>query len=86
MIDWITRVIQPIVPIKREEWTKSILMFFYFFFTITTLYILKPIRNSIFLEELVKSLLQDSSDVNKICRQTPYWLRLKEKFKKNATV
>ncbi|OGW80532.1 MAG: hypothetical protein A3G33_09470 [Omnitrophica bacterium RIFCSPLOWO2_12_FULL_44_17] len=51
MIDWITRVIQPIVPIKREEWTKSILMFFYFFFTITTLYILKPIRNSIFLEE-----------------------------------
>src|SRR3989338_9437824 len=51
MIDWITRVIQPIVPIKREEWTKSILMFFYFFFTISTLYILKPIRNSIFLEE-----------------------------------
>ena len=48
--------------------------------------LVKGSQNSIFLEELVKSLLQDSSDVNKICRQTPYWLRLKEKFKKNATV
>jgi len=49
MVDFITRLIQPIVQIKREEWRKVILMFLYFALTIATLYILKPVRNSIFL-------------------------------------
>ncbi|MBI4394772.1 MAG: MFS transporter [Candidatus Omnitrophica bacterium] len=49
MLDIITRFVQPIVRIKREEWRKAILMFFYFAFTIATLYILKPVRSSLFL-------------------------------------
>jgi UDP-N-acetylmuramoyl-tripeptide--D-alanyl-D-alanine ligase len=46
----------------------------------------KGSQNDIFLEELVKSLLQNSSDINKLCRQSPYWLKLKEKFRKSVTV
>ena len=48
--------------------------------------LVKGSQNSIFLEELVRSLLQNPSDVDKICRQSPYWLKLKEKFKKITTV
>lgn len=47
--------------------------------------LVKGSQNNIFLEELVKLLLQDPSDVNKICRQSPYWLKLKEKFRKSVT-
>lgn len=49
MLDQLTRFVQNIIPIRREEWLKTILMFFYFFFTISTLYILKPIRSAMFL-------------------------------------
>ncbi|MBI4373096.1 MAG: MFS transporter, partial [Candidatus Omnitrophica bacterium] len=49
MLDIITRIVQPIVRIKREEWRKAILMFLYFAFAIATLYILKPVRSSLFL-------------------------------------
>ncbi len=49
MLDIITRLIQPVVQIKRDEWRKAIPMFLYFSFTIATLYILKPIRSSTFL-------------------------------------
>ena len=49
MLDFVTRLVQPIIHIKREEWRKALLMFFYFAFTIATLYILKPIRDSIFI-------------------------------------
>ncbi len=49
MLEHLTRWIQPLVPIRREEWRKTILMFFYFFFTLATLYILKPIQRSLFL-------------------------------------
>ncbi|HLD56532.1 MAG TPA: hypothetical protein VJA00_02825 [Candidatus Omnitrophota bacterium] len=49
MLEFLTRSVQPIIPIRREEWLKTILMFLYFFFTISTLYILKPIRSSMFL-------------------------------------
>ncbi|MBI4398751.1 MAG: MFS transporter [Candidatus Omnitrophica bacterium] len=51
MLDFITLVVQPIVKIRKDEWPKTLLMFFYFFITITCLYILKPVRNSIFLEK-----------------------------------
>ncbi len=49
MLELITRFVQPVVRIKRGEWRKTILMFFYFAFTIATLYILKPVRSSLFL-------------------------------------
>lgn len=43
--------------------------------------LLKGSQNNIFLEELVKALLQHPSDSSKLCRQSPYWLNLKQKFK-----
>lgn len=49
MLDFITRFVQPVIQIKRDEWRKAIPMFLYFAFTISTLYILKPIRSSTFL-------------------------------------
>ncbi|MBI1978324.1 MAG: hypothetical protein HYS55_06185, partial [Candidatus Omnitrophica bacterium] len=49
MFEIITRLIQPIVQIRREEWRKAILMFLYFGCTIATLYVLKPIRSSLFI-------------------------------------
>lgn len=49
MLETIIRFIQSIIPIRRGEWRKSILMFFYFGVTISTLYILKPVRSSLFL-------------------------------------
>ncbi len=51
MLNLITRLVQPIIKIRREEWGKTLLMFVYFFITITCLYILKPIRSAIFLEK-----------------------------------
>lgn len=49
MLEVVTRFVQPIVQIRRGEWRKSVLMFLYFAFTIATLYILKPVRSSLFL-------------------------------------
>lgn len=43
--------------------------------------LIKGSQNTIFLEELVKELLQHQSDSVKLCRQSPYWLNLKSKFK-----
>lgn len=47
----------------------------------TTL-LIKGSQNTIYLEELVKELLINKTDSTKICRQSPYWLDLKEKFRK----
>jgi AAA family ATP:ADP antiporter len=49
MVEAFTRLIQPIIPIRKGEWRKSILMFLYFGISISTLYVLKPVRNSLFL-------------------------------------
>lgn len=38
--------------IRKGEGKKTLLMFLYFFLTITVLYVLKPVRSSLFLEEL----------------------------------
>ena len=38
--------------IRKGEERKTLLMFLYFFFTIAVLYVLKPVRSSLFLEEL----------------------------------
>jgi UDP-N-acetylmuramyl pentapeptide synthase len=47
--------------------------------------LIKGSQNTIYLEELVKTLLKNSSDINKLCRQSKYWLNLKTKFKNNHT-
>jgi ATP/ADP translocase len=40
------------VEIRRGEGTKTVLMFLYFFLLLTSYYVLKPVRNSLFLENL----------------------------------
>lgn len=43
--------------------------------------LIKGSQNTIFLEELVKELLKNRSDISKICRQSKYWLKTKNIFK-----
>ena len=43
--------------------------------------LVKGSQNTIFLEELVKTLLLSSFDSSKLCRQSPYWLKLKKHFR-----
>ena len=43
--------------------------------------LVKGSQNTIFLEELVKSILKNPSDYKKLCRQSKYWLKVKNKFK-----
>ena len=40
------------LDIRKGEGRKTLLMFIYFFLSITVLYVLKPVRSSLFLEEL----------------------------------
>lgn len=49
--DFFRLLLRPIVRIKKEEWTKCLLMFGYFFLTITSYYILKPVRDSVFIDK-----------------------------------
>lgn len=41
--------------------------------------LIKGSQNTIFLEEITKALIDENSK-NLICRQSPYWLKLKEEF------
>ncbi|MBU3935720.1 hypothetical protein KJ909_03545 [Patescibacteria group bacterium] len=43
--------------------------------------LIKGSQNTIYLEELVKSLLKNPSDSKKLCRQSPYWLKTKQNFR-----
>lgn len=43
--------------------------------------LVKGSQNTIFLEELVKSILKNPKDSKKLCRQSPYWLKVKNKFR-----
>ena len=42
----------------------------------------KGSQTNIYLEELVKSILQNYSDSSKLCRQSKWWLKTKQKFQK----
>ncbi len=42
--------------------------------------LVKGSQNAIFLEELIKELLKNKSDISKLCRQSKYWLKIKTKF------
>lgn len=44
--------LRPLVEVRPGERMKTFLMFSYFFLTIATIYVLKPVRSSLFLEEL----------------------------------
>lgn len=43
--------------------------------------LIKGSQNTIFLEEVVKSLLENPADSKLVCRQSPYWTKLKNKFR-----
>jgi len=43
--------------------------------------LIKGSQNQIYLEELVKHLLKNKSDEKLLCRQSPYWIKLKTNFK-----
>ena len=43
--------------------------------------LVKGSQNTIYLEELVKEILENPSDSKVLCRQSKYWLKLKNKFK-----
>ena len=45
--------------------------------------LIKGSQNTIYLEELVKTILSDPKDSSKLCRQTKWWLKTKEKFKQD---
>ena len=45
-------LLKKVIDIRDDEIGTSILMFFYFFAIIASYYILKPVRNSLFLEQL----------------------------------
>ena len=47
-----TSILKPVVEIHPAERLKVCLMFLYFFLTIAMVYVLKPVRSSLFLEEL----------------------------------
>lgn len=44
--------------------------------------LIKGSQNTIYLEELVKTILNNSSDSSKLCRQSKWWLKTKQKFQK----
>lgn len=45
--------------------------------------LIKGSQNTIYLEELIKTILADPKDSSKLCRQSPWWLQTKEKFKQD---
>jgi UDP-N-acetylmuramoyl-tripeptide--D-alanyl-D-alanine ligase len=47
--------------------------------------LVKGSQNTIYLEELVKTILAHPADAAKICRQSPWWLKTKSKFKRLST-
>jgi len=44
--------------------------------------LIKGSQNTIFTEEITKYLLENKSDTKKLCRQSEYWQKLKDNFKK----
>ncbi|MFA6361791.1 MAG: hypothetical protein WCX33_03220, partial [Candidatus Shapirobacteria bacterium] len=43
--------------------------------------LIKGSQNTIFLEEIVKSLLKNPTDSSKICRQSSFWLKTKSNYR-----
>lgn len=49
-----------------------------------SLVLVKGSQNTIFLEEAIKYLLKNHNDTKKLCRQSPYWMGVKEKAERQA--
>jgi UDP-N-acetylmuramoyl-tripeptide--D-alanyl-D-alanine ligase len=47
--------------------------------------LVKGSQNTIYLEELVKSLLENPQDSAQLCRQSPHWLKIKDTFKNHSS-
>jgi len=45
--------------------------------------LIKGSQNTIYLEELIKTILADPKDSSKLCRQSNWWIKTKEKFKQD---
>ena len=45
--------------------------------------LVKGSQNTIYLEELVKKLLKNKTDQKLLCRQSPYWQKIKQQFQSN---
>lgn len=56
------------ITLNKKEFHKSTIL-------------VKGSQNTIFLEELIKKILKDKNDSKLLCRQSPYWLKLKKDFK-----
>ncbi|MBU1864031.1 MAG: hypothetical protein KKH94_10245, partial [Candidatus Omnitrophica bacterium] len=54
------RFVRPIMEIRRGEWSKTILMALYFYLTITAYYVLKPARNSLYINYLGANRIPDA--------------------------
>ena len=52
MAERIQRKIRTLIGIRPGEWQRVGLMFAYFFLVITSYYVIKPVRNSLFIERL----------------------------------
>lgn len=52
MIDWIHAKFKSLFDIRPGEWLRVGLMFLYFFLVITSYYVIKPVRNSLFVDRL----------------------------------
>ena len=52
MVHRFTGIFRRFVMIRPEERVKTLIMSFYFFAIIMTVWMLKPVRNSLFLDEL----------------------------------
>jgi len=50
LVDFLTKLVQPIVNIRRREWFKAGFMFLYSFSIFASLYVFKPVRSSLYLD------------------------------------
>ena len=51
VVGFFSAIVKPFADVRPEERRKIFLMFFYFLLTISTIYILKPVRSALFLSE-----------------------------------
>jgi len=66
-VDWYKNAVQAALHIKEELPKNAIVL-------------VKGSQNTIYLEEAIKFLLENQSDVKKLTRQEDYWLKIKQDF------
>jgi len=58
LAQFLTRLLKPLIEIRPGERLKTLVMFTYFLLIIATIWILKPVRDSLFLEEFGAGMLR----------------------------